>query len=429
MIKKTTFVIVCISLYFCNLSWTQDSVYAKKIVQLLASPNFHGRGYVDNGLEISADFIEKEIGTIGLQPFFEGYRQQFLMPVNTFPGKVSLCLDTACLQPGTDFLADPASPGLSGSYQVIKIQKKVLKNPGKLKKKLVGAKDKFICIEHRETGTHNNTEKENVNGLVNMLQYDPRLENAGVIELTDSRLYWNTATFLAPRPSFLVKKGAINGCPDSVIIDVENRFISEYHGSNLAAFIIGEAAPDSFLVFTAHYDHLGQMGNACYFPGANDNAAGVALLLDLARYYTRNKPRYSTAFIAFAGEEAGLIGSKYFVENSPIDLKKIKFLINLDLVGNGDEGITVVNGSVHTSAFNKITEINGPAGYFPIVKPRGEACNSDHCPFHEAEVPCFFIYTMGGTNAYHDINDTYQSLRFNKYNALFNLLTAFVDSF
>ena len=75
------------------------------------------------------------------------------------------------------------------------------------------------------------------------------------------------------------------------------------------------------------------MGKDTYFPGANDNASGISLLLNLAHYYAANPRPYSIGFICFAGEEAGLIGSKYFTEHPLVPLKNIRFLINTDLAG------------------------------------------------------------------------------------------------
>ncbi|WP_448636180.1 M28 family peptidase [Pedobacter panaciterrae] len=79
------------------------------------------------------------------------------------------------------------------------------------------------------------------------------------------------------------------------------------------------------MVITAHYDHLGGMGNKTYFPGANDNASGISFLLSLAKYYAANPQPYTMAFICFAGEEAGLLGSKYFTEYPLLALQKSGF--------------------------------------------------------------------------------------------------------
>ena len=158
----------------------------------------------------------------------------------------------------------------------------------------------------------------------------------------------------------------------------------------------GTSGKDSTLVLTAHYDHLGLLGKKVYFPGANDNASGVAMLLSMARYYAKNPPEYNMVFLAFSGEEIGLLGSKAFIEQPLTDLSKIKFLVNFDLAGTGDEGIKVVNGTIFKTDFDRLQQLNERYHLLPKVEIRGEACNSDHCLFYAKGVPCFFIYTQGG---------------------------------
>ena len=169
------------------------------------------------------------------------------------------------------------------------------------------------------------------------------------------------------------------------------------------------------------------MGKDTYFPGANDNASGVSVVLNLIKHYSKNAPRYKTIFIFFAGEEAGLIGSKYFVEQKSIDLKKIKFLINLDLLGTGDDGIMVTNGFVFQKQFNILNDINFYNNYVKEIKRRGKAANSDHYWFTEAGVPSFFIYTLGGITAYHDVFDVAKTLPLTDYVDVFTLLVKFVE--
>jgi aminopeptidase YwaD len=130
--------------------------------------------------------------------------------------------------------------------------------------------------------------------------------------------------------------------------------------------------------------------------------------------------------MAFGAEEMGLLGSKFFVENPLFPLSTIKFLINLDIAGTGDEGITVVNGSIYKKEFDLLFSINDEHNYLPQVKSRGEACNSDHCLFHLNNVPSFFIYTLGGIKAYHDVFDIPETLPLTKYKEYFKLLNSFV---
>ena len=196
---------------------------------------------------------------------------------------------------------------------------------------------------------------------------------------------------------------------------------------NVAGYIKGSTCPDSFIFITAHYDHLGLMGKGTYFPGANDNASGIALLLNLAEYFSKHPPRFTLVFLALSGEEPGLLGSQYFCENPTVELSRIKFLVNLDLAGTGDEGIVVVNGSIFPKYFDMLLKINDKEKLLPLIKKRGEACNSDHCPFYRKGVPSFFIYTTGGSKAYHDLNDRPENLTYTGFEGVVVLLADFIQ--
>jgi hypothetical protein len=96
--------------------------------------------------------------------------------------------------------------------------------------------------------------------------------------------------------------------------------------------------------------------------------------------------------------------------------------LNLDLNGTGDDGIMVVNGKIHEKEFAALQRLNNQKQYFNLVKSRGKAANSDHYPFSEKGIKAFFIYTMGGTTAYHDVNDTAKNLPLTRFPELFRLL-------
>jgi Zn-dependent M28 family amino/carboxypeptidase len=134
-------------------------------------------------------------------------------------------------------------------------------------------------------------------------------------------------------------------------------------------------------------------------------------------------------FIAFGAEEVGLVGSYYYVKRPTIDLANIKFLLNFDIVGTGDDGITVVNGSVFRKEFDKLKAINQKHKLLPKVNIRGKAPISDHYFFTQDGVPCFYIYTLGGIQAYHDIFDVHETLPLTKFESFFKLITTFADSF
>jgi len=151
------------------------------------------------------------------------------------------------------------------------------------------------------------------------------------------------------------------------------------------------------------------------------------MLLNLAKHYNQNPHDYSIVFIATGAEELGLLGASYFTEHPLFDLERIKFLVNFDLAGTGEEGVRIVNGSIHKKEFDIITKLNNEHGLLPKVDTRGAACNSDHCMFHEKGVRCFFIYTQGGIKAYHDIYDKYETLPLTEFVDYMKLMTLFFD--
>ena len=134
-------------------------------------------------------------------------------------------------------------------------------------------------------------------------------------------------------------------------------------------------------------------------------------------------------FICFGAEEAGLKGSKYFTDYPLLKLKKVKLLINLDIVGTGKEGIAIVNAFEQKKATTLIGKINSKQNIFDRIKLRGQAPNSDHFWFSKQKVPSIFIYTMGGIKAYHDPWDKHETLPLNKIEDLQNLVIEFLQKF
>lgn len=101
-------------------------------------------------------------------------------------------------------------------------------------------------------------------------------------------------------------------------------------------------------------------------------------------------------------------------------------MLNLDLNGTGEEGITVVNATEQKAVYDKLVAINAKSGDLPQVKARGPACNSDHCPFVQKGIPAIFVYTMGGVSYYHDVNDRPETLPLTKFDGLYRTLVALI---
>jgi hypothetical protein len=188
-------------------------------------------------------------------------------------------------------------------------------------------------------------------------------------------------------------------------------FVDELTGDsavteNIAATWEGTTLKNEFVVITAHLDHLGKKQDSVYY-GANDNASGVSVILKLAELIDKNKlkPKRSIVFILFSGEEAGLRGSQHFVEHPVMALERIKFQINLDLVGSGKQGIMLQGGDHYPREEAEVKMINENYFHFELGL-RVNSPNSDHFFFNAAGVPAFFVYAYNGTIPYHSPNDT-----------------------
>ena len=425
--KKQLLLLILLS--FNLLTFSQDLDYAKKIVEQLSSAEFKGRGYIENGDKISADYIANEYRNLGLLPGNKkSYFQKFNLSVNTLPNRVIVKIDGIELKTATDYLVESSCPSINGKYQIIKTSRSELDTEAKLVSLINKAGNSFILIDNRDKKSEKPEQSKKIDEYVRLLEYSPEVNIKGIIIYTNEKLTWESSMTQNARPVVIINKELDLINLNSIEITVDAKFIQKYETQNVIGSIKGTSNPDSMIVVLAHYDHLGKLGKDIYFPGANDNASGVALILNLAKHYAENKPKYTMVFIALSGEELGILGAKAFTDNPLIDLTKIKFLINFDLAGTGEEGIRIVNGSIYKDKFDLISKINQQQGLLPKVDIRGAACNSDHCFFYQKGVPCFYIYTQGGIRAYHDLFDKYETLPFTEFVDYCKLMILFFDS-
>lgn len=393
---------------------------AEKIVADLTSAEMHGRGYVNQGDKKAADYILNYMTNLGVKASM----QPFKFDVNTFPDSMRVTANGRTLIPGVDYIVSPRSGSATGTYSTVYITKhnmldielnKIIYNPTTKSDFLIvldaaGIKDKDSLMEFH--------------ALANAY-----VGTAPVIVLNDDKHTWSVSSNAQKSPVIELKREVFPGTDAVWNLNIKNQLVRNYESQNVIGVITGKhkKLKKKYLFVTAHYDHLGRMGHNTYFPGANDNASGTALMLLLMDHYKKNRPDYTMVFIAFGAEEAGLIGSKYYTQHPVYPLKDIRFLLNLDLMGNGQEGITVVNATVFAKDFKRLAEINKQTDWFTQIKTRGEAANSDHYWFTKAGVPSFFVYTMGGSSAYHDVFDTHEAIEFPKIKELLQLSIQFLD--
>ncbi len=416
---------------FFSLTVFGQNPQTKTFIETLCSPSFHGRGYVNNGDSIAANYIAKSFQEIGLLPLTESYFQEFSFPVQTFPGACELKMDGESLIPGVHFLVAPNSgPSCALSdCQFGKSYRVVTCNAEKL---YASTASFYPCPENvilavRSFGLSPDSLKVIKTRIRELSSFAP------VLEITKDKFTWSVSQTANAYPFVQVQDSVFMRRKDGTInLHIETRFLKQHQARNVIGYIPARkhAKKKPYLFLTAHYDHLGRMGQANYFPGANDNASGNGMLYSIAQKLVKQPlEKYNVVFVAFAGEEAGLLGSKYYVEHPVFPLKNMRFLLNLDIMGSGEDGITCVNSTLFKKEFDRLLQLNEEVNYLPIIKPRGPAANSDHYFFTEAGVPAFFIYTMGPNKNYHDVFDTYEALSFDKFDEIEQLLLEFIRGF
>ncbi len=402
-----------------------DSTTIKQFIhaqaELLCADNMHGRGYVQEGRAIASKYIQEKFWEYGLQPApgNSSIVQPYYFPVNSFPGKMILAVNGKELVAGADYLIDAGSTSFAakslpvktvdmGSVTDIDMLKKALRQFNGEAAYLLKNTD-TMC---KALGAH-------------MEEIAMVLPEGCYLVPQKSKLTWTTAGKNIPAAVFYIKEDALPANCTEVRADIKAVYAAKCRNENIIAIAPGEVK-DSFIALTGHYDHLGMMGEKALFPGASDNASGISMLLYLASYFVKHPPHYSVMFIVFSGEEPGLLGSDYYVKHPVVPLGKLKFLTNIDIMGDATDGVTVVNATEFPKQFGQLQHINETNKYIPVIKSRGKAQNSDHYYFTEAGVPSFFMYSNGGKGFYHDIYDVAGELTLNHVAGVAHLLIDFV---
>ena len=405
----------------------------RRHAKILASPEMAGRGYQEDGALKAARYIADQFKAFGLQPV-EGvdasenpYFQPFKFSTNLVDS-LSLTMNGEKMKEGEDFIA--ASITGRGTIEETKVYDIGYGLPKDFKKRFDGGivmfrsglppkKAKKESFVEKYKDFRNDQVKIKLarrQGASGFIVLKPKLTagfnpiplNFPVLEVDQDEL-----------PGKKIKTARIG-------VDANLKKITT---QNVVGMIPGKTDPDSVIILCAHYDHLGTQGEAIFY-GGNDNASGTSLMLALAEHYAQpgNAPDYTMLFIAFGAEEAGLHGSKYYVKKNPLKpLDQTVFVLNMDLMANGDKGITAVAGYDFPDQLEILKNINTEIDAVPLVQPRGNRANSDHYFFVEEGVPAIFIFTMGGPPHYHDINDNYENMQFSRYYEVYQLFVGFLN--
>ena len=399
----------------------QDLAHYKKVVKALSSSKYQGRGYARGGANKAGKYLEKEFRKAGAD---EVTCQPFTIDINTFAGKMEMWADGKKLTPGVDFSMREYSPGVYGEFPVYHVDT-LNYDPDRMFADL--AKPEYanclVCCEFWFTYRHSKD--------FSRLQKAGECNNAGLLYTWTSpiKFYKAYGHRVVDKPIIWVTPEAIEGV-QFVRARMDNEFLKDYGLFNVIAKVEG-ARHDSCYVFTAHYDHLGNLGRKVYYAGANDNASGTASIVTLAAYYAKNRPPYDMYFIAFSGEDANLRGSEFFAEHPIVPLEQIRYLFNIDMIGDNNPVQYCEISDEGMRGYKLFEQINAEKQYFKGLN-RGElAANSDHYPFAKRHVPCIFLENQEGDAFpyYHTIFDTYKNAVFDSYEPVFKLVRDFVERY
>jgi len=180
----------------------------------------------------------------------------------------------------------------------------------------------------------------------------------------------------------------------------------------------GKRSPET-VVLGAHYDHLGYGGANSAAPGehavhhgADDNASGTALLVEVARLLKREGPFPRTIlFVAFSGEERGLLGSAHYTANAAVPLAETAAMVNLDMVGRLDGNKVVVHGTGTGTGLDALVDRFVAARGFEAAKEPGGFGPSDHSSFYARKIPVLHLFT-GSHSDYHRPTDTAEKINY-----------------
>ena len=207
-------------------------------------------------------------------------------------------------------------------------------------------------------------------------------------------------------------------------------------GNNVIGFVDNKA--ENTITIGAHFDHLGFGGEGSLYRdsikavhnGADDNASGVSVLLNLAAKLKEKNTNNNYLFMAFSGEEMGLLGSNYFVKNPTIETKKVSYMINMDIVGRMKKDSTLaVYGTGTSPIFKQVLKSHNDN--FKLIQQESGVGPSDHTSFYLADIPVLHFFT-GQHEDYHKPGDDSEKLNYDGMylisDYIFNIITDLDDN-
>lgn len=403
-----------------------DPEQLAKDLQTLADDGWAGRFTKDlEHLGVAADYIAASHKAAGIKPVGSSYRVEFEYPTGKEPGDAFyLWIDR-----GSDTVQVPKAdvqPAAFGPRRAV-VGAPVWVAANSIK----GVQERAVLTPAPEGDVHARVQALAAAGASAVLFVtesmpapvaEPPTDSIGAAWVTTA-----TATTLLNLPSGAAPKKAaeLEGIKISMA-----RSEKEVHATapNVVAWIEGSERPDEIVLLGAHYDHIGtkDFGTFCRSPetdsdpedvicnGADDNASGTALLMNIARAIGTSgyRPKRSLVFAHFAGEELGLHGSRGLAESppavAPFDTGRVVAMLNMDMVGRlAEEGLEV-GGEKTSAAWPALIAAAAPKS-LKIKHPEAVTGRSDHAHWFRQGIPVLFFFT--GLHAdYHRTSDEFEAL-------------------
>ena len=236
-----------------------------------------------------------------------------------------------------------------------------------------------------------------------------------------------------------IKKRFYDASPNKGTVEVQEHYVFKDRRQkkdkvltyNVIGYLVGndEKLKDEFVVVGGHYDTTanapGKINN-----GADDNASGTSMVIELfEKFASTNNHKRTLVFMAFGGEELGLLGSKHFVNNPTIDLDKVHLMVNLDMVGRMEENNVQLGGAASAENFSsRLNPFLMEDNVNVIELGEGIFSRSDHYNFYKKDIPVLFFFT-GVHEDYHKPSDDSDKINYDGMKSISNMVEGIVEEF
>jgi len=425
--RTATFLAITLSIFSCSTEYSVEQ-NLRTHIEYLASDELQGREAGTPEEKEAAEYISNQFSFIGMIAAGEdGFYQDFDFLMGKNPGELEIIIDAKELLSESYFPMNFSANGevagelinVGFGIEAADLEYNDYQNAGNVSGKIV------VFNISSPDGIHPHSKYLNYHGLRDRVKIAKEKGASGVILInedptaSDPDKNYTKKMARVEIPVLFINDPSILQDANQASLKVE-LFDDERQGRNVIGLINNES--EYTVVMGAHYDHLGfgQHGGSLYrgeeiqvHNGADDNASGTAMLIELARTIKKEGPdNLNYLFIAFSGEEKGLLGANYFTKNPTIDLQKVTFMINMDMVGRLDTAdySIAINGVGTSPTWDSlINSITIPP--LDINTTESGVGPSDQTAFYLADIPVLHFFT-GTHENYHKPTDDIEYINY-----------------